>query len=1245
MSAYELIKDLEKKLSLYRDQCPAKPSPPPDTTHELIASLICKAELYPSRLTKSIVKNLIEDRVPWPTADGLEYYLSQSVKVEILERARLISFPNDDLCVQRTMQVSEDMPLKLRNEINAHQFLYDIRYDGGDLSSPHLRLPKYTVTNSEIILLGNRIKSEGDYLKINIEDHDIYGVGTFLWKHLRIHCHDLDTAFSEYVVRMRIATKRPYVFEIDFDHAIDLEEFLDCALSYIKSDQTLVEDWPSCAADIALSYNGPESLTHQIYTNDSNVNTYVDTLSLQPLQGVIRNMLNRPKTTLLEGAVWFKENARGGYDDRDRIADNLVGLIIRHEYNCHSSHESFSTTRALIEYSRTAPKLINLLFSHVSNPSYLCFLLNFRPTSHIGLISLYLNSGKTARRISTKVNYEKIWQDLVWTQGLEVYCSGVENGLDYTQVTNLLESIGEMIVWFVDHEVTRSSRTQSIAETRLPSIKAAITDLTYLTNYGHRNNLFEDHLALIGKLANGLLSRAMASSNAAPLGSWLLLFWSIEIAEKRKSLDAELPVELTRTLINSYLKVLQNRRLGEAGGSDDPLALDELNWSRLLSHMSKSQRRRWLNSLSSWEVPGEEVSASESSKLNSAVRLHVRVLLKIYDDSVDDAIRRDIAEEICSIVERFGFASDKHSGALDYMNDNSNYSPLHLWSAICDLVNDFSDEAYDDLLEMFVRQQIPLSALLAILDRTIQQERKDKLSALVNLRDLKSEKQYWVPEIFDLSIKAANNGHIHIAQFFLKSIRDGAHKSHKNNAIELLAKIELKEIFDSTHLAALEKLDRLMNYKADAEEQEVNRSVREYKNFLIATINVSLDRNKAIEQFSRLVKTSPTLQNATGLVRCAVSAPTQTEAAVLLINHEDAWMGVFEAHLHRERVEFADEHLHSVLQACLVTSRLSEFGQFWGMASSRQRASYQFADVRSEYLTKSGRRQEAIDYIQKLIAKLGDSSQSARSELTNLESGLLEPASQLQPQIAQIPVRAIWSMHMDLRSSWLRIRALGARDQSQIFMEPTNSIDSYLLEVIEHIGTELLMRNANLMRKKPPAKSGDIILLDDEDMINDWMVSLLRQKMSFIGWTVHEQSRMGWSASGLGVGETDGWIQDSKGSLTSIIEAFRQGQRIDKTVIKDHLDKIFNYNSPGISPVFIIVYTSSDDFSGLCSDYISYVRSLQYKGFDAVTPDRLNLMDMNTPKAQARYYEEARYMNGSKITIYHQLLNLRVAPQ
>ncbi|MCW2293128.1 hypothetical protein M2262_003178 [Pseudomonas sp. BIGb0408] len=1247
MSNYELIKDLEKKLSIYRQAYPEKPSSQPNRIHEKIASLVLKAKLYPARLTREVVKSLIQDREPWPTIEGYPYCLAHPINIETLESARLISFPNDNLCVQRTTEISGNMPTQLRNELSAHRFLYEIRYHGGELSSPHLRLHKSEIGGPDLALVGDRLTPDGDYLRIAIEDDDIFGVGTYLWNALRITKDTPDEAFDEYTIRMRTAADRPYVFEIDFENRVDLDEFLGCALAFIKSDQKLLEDWSKCAADIALDCNRIESLTELSRTPGSTDISYANSLNLQPLQDVIDGMQKVPRTTLLEAIEWFKRNDRHGYYDRDHITGFLVWLIIKNEHNAYTVQNSFKLTQRLIEHSQIAPKLNDFLFRDITDPSYLCFLLSFNPTSHIGLIALYQKMASNAlRRASSKVDYEKAWQDLIWTQGLEVYCNSFESNIEYKHVRGTLESICEMVAWFVSHEFSNSSNMRPITDTRIPSLKATILSLKYITEMGYKQNLFEDHLVLIGELIHDRAFENRSLYAPAPMGHWLVLFWSIEISEKKNISGDNTSRILAKTLTSSYLQVLNDRRHGKSISGDDPTLFDDLSWGQLLPHLSKLQQAKWLLALHEWPDRIEGLPAGESSALNSAVRLHLRTLLNVHDSSLNGEIKGTVFDELCSIIDRFGFAPDDFSGALNYTNDHASHSPLRLWRAICELTNDVSSDCYNSFLNTIISRKPPLSALFDLLDRTNLQERKATISAIIASRNVELEKQYWVPEIFDTAIKAANNNHITTAKYLLENIQKNSHKTHRAKVEELIAKVSLKEIFDDASKTPVEKIEILSKFEATIQEQEISRSIDEFRIFLIATLEMPANKEASIAKFARLTKASPTLQNATGLINSLLSIPEMEESVALLNAHYTTWMGVFENYtLANQMPELADESLHSVLQACLRMSLLSEFSGFWGSALKRQRDSYQFADVRTEYLTKLGRHTEALSYVKTLLDKLDDQSVSARNELINIQTGLLEPLAQPHSSLAQVPAVSVGALEAELRNSWLRIKNLGALSQSQIFIEPTNSIDNYLLEIMEQVGNELLMRVGNLLRKKVPAKSSATIPLDDEDLINDWMVSLLRQKMSFIGWTVHDQSRMGRSASGKGVGETDGWIQDGKGNPISIIEAFRLGNSVDRNVIREHLDKIAGYNSSGICTLFIVIYSSSNDFSELCSNYASYINSQEYKGFDSrgsspSTP--LVSRKVNPPKAEARYYEEARYVNGERIKIYHQILNLRV---
>ena len=340
MSAYELIKDLERKLTLYKDHHPETSQAKPNRTHELVADLICRATVYPRLLTRQVVKGLIEDRQPWPVVDGGDYCLAYPVSIEGLEEARMINFPHDTLCVQRTATPSPEMPAKLRKQLNAHGLLFEVSYQGGELEAPHLRVPKSTITPDELILLQQYLIFTDDNVKLSINDDDIFGVGTFVWKKLSKNITDIGEAFKEYATKMRMVADRSYVFEIDFDHGVDLDEFLECALNYIAADASLRENWEACAAEIAISYNRVESLTQIQTATDPNEIVYNDSLNLNPLTQVIKNLISKPKNTLLERIIWFEEGVRGDFHDRDRISDSLVWLIIKNERITYSSRNS-----------------------------------------------------------------------------------------------------------------------------------------------------------------------------------------------------------------------------------------------------------------------------------------------------------------------------------------------------------------------------------------------------------------------------------------------------------------------------------------------------------------------------------------------------------------------------------------------------------------------------------------------------------------------------------------------------------------------------------------------------------------------------------------------------------------------------------------------------------------------------------------------------------------------------------------
>ena len=127
--------------------------------------------------------------------------------------------------------------------------------------------------------------------------------------------------------------------------------------------------------------------------------------------------------------------------------------------------------------------------------------------------------------------------------------------------------------------------------------------------------------------------------------------------------------------------------------------------------------------------------------------------------------------------------------------------------------------------------------------------------------------------------------------------------------------------------------------------------------------------------------------------------------------------------------------------------------------------------------------------------------------------------------------------HTHARVMWHEIRALAPHDQSLVFGQArdADALEQFIASNIYGVTLELLTRKNNLYRATDPDTQA---VIDQENMINDWLTSLLAHRLDYLRWTVKDQARVGSSASRNGVGEIDGGIYVGT-SCISIVEAFR----------------------------------------------------------------------------------------------------------
>jgi hypothetical protein len=1220
MRSYELIKDLERKLSLYEhDHPPSRQIF--NEKHQRVAELIAASEIYPPLLNRGAVKELLEGRQGWPTEDGGELFLAYTIDIEALETVRAISFPNGYLKVLASMEVALDMPAKLIAQLNALQFLRDVQAGWDGLLAPKLQIACSALNAHDLVVLEPYLKRRGDYALLSIDTREVESVGSQVWELLR-SSNTVDEAFATYTLKMRLVTGWNYIFDLDFDRPeIDQEEFLKAGVDYLLNDQSLNDDWSICAVDVVLAQRGVRQLAS---SEGAGRRKHPDQLDL----GLIKGLLDPAgeDDSLYEKAQWWADTTRWGNHSGGEISGSLVATIIRSENNLYSEDSSFPLTKKLLECAPKLPRLIGMLLESAIDKKYLCMLLSFFPTNHIGLIEIYGVIQRIRQLNSSKVAYDKIWKNLLWTQALEIYVDSYSDYLNAAQVISGLENLAEAIAWFVEGELGGSLHGKSIGDTCLPSFNKAIMSIHYVDCSGSRVQLFSHNVEPFMGILKSRLEKRNKTPGQIPLGEWIALFWMLKETTGMQGDKASALRSVSTQLAKSYLTVLNTLVKKKCSEREAPVAFDELDWACLYRYLPKGQKAKLIYVFEDLCIGDMSDDPNKLRSFIAGVRMHLRLLLTLHAAETELESVSDGEGEIVSIVEKFGFSDGRYSGALDYFIDNSEHSPIRVWQQICAAANLFKDSIFERLVKLVSSEHVPLTAIFTLLERTEAPSRKALIEAEISNRAAVSEKPHWMPQLYELITMAANNGQHEMASYYIEYARKSSHKSHDARLNNLSAQIQLKQVFDDASLSAVERFEKLKELRCSDDMHA--SGVERYCEYLLATAEIEVDASSALRRFERMSLRPRAIREMSGLIRVALEK-AKTDGNIEGRLYCERWVSAYE-NLKLSSLENMD--LYYILKLSLKIFNLEVFERFWSLASIQQQDNVEVSLLRCEYLKYVGRTGEALDRMKRMRQLHKDLPEEIEKRASSFEGELSEAST------ISLGTNGLFSSGEDSLNAWHSICNMQAVDQVKIFSNNANTLDEYVLDVVDQIGLELLLRRMHL-RRSYKVTTSKVSSLVKENSINDWLVSLMRHRMNFAGWTVRDQSRSGSSASGDEVGEVDAWIMDKGDRYIALIEAFRL-KAVERNIIREHMNKIHLYNSVGCSTVLIIVYATAANFANLSDRYCKFIQGLSYDGFERVAHSSLaRILTRSSP--HIRYYKEVRLLNQVPVTFYHQLLNLQ----
>lgn len=1235
MDTARLIQDLEKKLDFY--ERPNRGGPDVITPlHGYIAELLAAGTVYPRVLNRATVLGLLQGQTTWFHNEEGWQALKDPVPLAELELQRVVTFKSGLLEVVRPVPVADDMPQKLKQQLATVASLYDIKHGGDGWVAPHVRVDECCVTEVGYLQTCHKLSASHGGFEVSFEDEDLVGVGTLLWEQLRASRANPEVAFEEWWLKMVLAYSRPFVFHLKFRSAQAREDFLAGAFQYVMADDSLLDSWEQCAADIVLSANSLNAIVRpardsvEASTGSAarEQQAYCSALDLSQLDEVIERYRHLPNVRFFDCFQWWRE--AGDYYDYG-TTHHLVAGIVKYECEDGVRRDSFPYTRLLLKHSTQAPHLAEILLRKIHSSRYACLMLCDRATSHIGLIKIHEWLHRAAQRLSDRYDYDRAWQQLVFVQALEVYAIAHDEPIDAEAAMETVLAIAEVFAWLAEREAVSHAEGKGL----LSGLKMAVERMEYRgSEDGRASLLFKNHCHLAAEFLVTRREQLWDRYDELPVAEWKFSFWCIESlsegytgSDVRKRACVE---QVATLLINDYLRNLKQRFSSAHVGVDDGPVFDSFDWSGLLRCCNERQRRTVIHAFDGLVAHGAGATEETHRGLFGAVRTHLRFLLRLVVDAGPHC-NKDVFDALLGLIKDFGFASDRLAGVFEVFNDRVGHSKVQLWARVCQASNLFAEDDFTKFLGVLQDRPTPLGGWLELYEATRSSARKSRIIEQVATLDFEAEGTVWIPEIFRVAVMAANAGQVTLARRLVK-YGASCRRSNSSVSFESLAElIALKEIAEDVALDdkdRVAKLDAFLDTTTQASDE-----VFRYGRHLIATYCLKVDAQRALLLFDSLLKEYKHITYATGRLKASRALAEQERGNKVGSENWQFYEQWRESYRAVESQHLGVLDFEEALGLLLDCQHWHEWESIWREVPERFLLSCELAHIRCAYLQEQGQVEEALEHLHEVEKLHVELPAEQKQEFKALKKDLRKNnASRLKrsPYVIDLYIKPD---HTQARVMWQEIRALPPHEQSQVFgqAEQGDALEAFIANNLYGVAQELLTRKNNLYR---PTGGDARIPIDQENMINDWLTSLLGHRLDYLRWTVKDQARVGSSASKKGVGEVDGGIYVGTNCI-SIVEAFRL-RSFERKKVEEHLNKVAGYNSPGVTSIAIVIY-STGNFLRLCTEYERWINETPYAGFDSQGTLRL---DKEHP--HLKVYRETRPVNGSAVHIYHYLLDLQL---
>ncbi|GLQ98659.1 hypothetical protein GCM10007863_30790 [Dyella mobilis] len=1167
-----------------------------------------------------------------------------------LEDLGLIAFYGNwcSVCLTRTPS-EEKTDSSLRPVIQALERLKDILYGRNDFISPYFAGPSDEIeaTLSDEFgegavarLLPDITEIDGEFRLFAWTTNDKSLVSTYLWKELRLHV-DIEEAFNRWIMCQRVYGGTAVPVEFDVQELEESKGFNSLMLKQLADDVSLSKSSTVLLRQIINSERfsslaAPVMMKRQIdISHDDNSRSNhpeCEELPKPTLETLERSYPNASLDDLdeLQFAATLSKYAHSGHM-HFFYSWAVFSCIDASIFVDSQTLSSTGFTEALLDLSKSRPALKYLLFNDFpfySRTSFNLLLLSLQGWCDYGLQHL------SARQIfpwhrdgdASAHHFGKGYQTLIRDEYMRTIGDDDSDGLRLVRVA---EYLGERC------NFTAANFAGTFEYEFLVTFLDGLSGKQLL----RLGDALSKHLS--ARKDEPLPSRA--SFHLYFLGFWVLEHLNAAVAESTNiAYDT-----LCDQLFDYYREAFMRGVKGENTGLQASAFFLTLPWHRLA--INNVSRMMALTNDSANLAASVLYAQEHPLNSSSAIQQHMQVLMLIGTPERLPGTWARFGRRSLELVLNIGFGDrglgiflfDTYFGAEKY----------DLWSQFCSYINGLPDEMYDDFFDRCV-PNVPLAQLFALREKTTVLVRADRLQKVIEARQFSDIADLGLIDLEKAFVAACNAGDTPLATSVLSRAQNllagDPFASSKNQHVTHLHKTWLTFGYKWDLMLLFEK------HKADAElfEKETLqkpiphahgnphsvdfrywRDCENFRRYIIAAayretdpkrcvlimeslVEETKDRNYSFLLFTSRLACLSGSQNPNGL-KHALAAFLDSLRAIAVEDIPNAFVA-------------------SVMNVYKELDDLTEMDAFWSKLSTDQRNRIEILRPYCETLIKHENPSAATKIIKNYRSHNHQSSEGL--ELDELMRLLSQATSNdmTMRDMAKMVTESLHRTTLQLARHYKEISGKQFDDYVAIVREGKTPTE-FLYEITHEVARELLLRKTNLQILVKDKDGSTNLRIADEDLINDWFVSLFEKRMAEAHIALRDQKRTGKSESGLQPGQVDGYITDQWSRRIAMFEAFRLFN-VDTTIILKHLNKIAGYDQECVSPVFIVAYCQVPKFERLTEGYRAYISQQDYSGFAMDAAGKTIEVLENTGNLWVG--RECRWRGTVEVTFYHLLINL-----